>query len=113
MSRLPTPVLSMVSEAGLRRLWIFRRRPFSGFHIGVPLVLVFVAGFLAWSLHDLPLASALRPSSAPIILLADSVGNELPRPGPIRGLPAKRSEFPQSLVDAVIAIEDRRFYNHR
>ena len=103
----------MVSEAGLRRLWPFRRRPFSGFNIGLPLVLVSVAGFLAWCLHDLPLASALRPATAPIILLADSDGNELPRPGPIRGLPAKRSEIPRSLVDAVIAIEDRRFYNHR
>ena len=110
---MPTPVLSMISDAGLRRAWAFRRRPFAGFNMGLPLVLVFVAGFLAWSLHDLPLASALKPTSEPIIFLADSDGRELPRRGPMRGLPASRSEIPQSLIDAVIAIEDRRFYNHR
>jgi 1A family penicillin-binding protein len=113
MSRRPTTVSSMVSEAGLRGLRVLRRRPFAGLRIAVPLIFVFVVGFLAWSLHDLPLASALKPVSEPIILLADSEGNELPQSGPMRGLPVSRNEIPQSLVDAVIAIEDRRFYRHR
>jgi penicillin-binding protein 1A len=103
----------MVSEAGLRRLRAFRRYPFSGFRVGAPLFLFFLAGFLAWSLHDLPLASALRPASEPIILIADSDGNELSQRGPLRGLPVSRREIPQSLVNAVLAIEDRRFYQHR
>lgn len=79
----------------------------------MPLFLVFMAGLLTWSLHDLPLASALKPVNEPIILLADSDGNELPYRGPIRGLPVSRSEIPPSLINAVVAIEDRRYYNHR
>jgi 1A family penicillin-binding protein len=113
MSRRPTTVSSMVSEAGLRGLRAFRRRPFAGFRIGVPLILVLIAGVLAWSLHDLPFASVLKSASEPIILLADSDGNELPQGGPMRGVPVSRSDIPKSLVDAVIAIEDRRFYQHR
>jgi penicillin-binding protein 1A len=64
------------------------------------------------ALHDVSASSVLNASTEPLIILEAADGQELSRKGQIRAQPAARSDFPQFLVDAVIAVEDRRFYDH-
>jgi penicillin-binding protein 1A len=71
-----------------------------------------VALMIALALHDISASSVLKASPQPVIILEAADGQELGRKGPIRAAPVARSEFPQFLVDAVIATEDRRFYDH-
>jgi 1A family penicillin-binding protein len=71
-----------------------------------------VSAVFVWALHDLPLSSALKSATRPIIILEAADGQELGRRDAGRGLPVERSEIPKTLADAVIAIEDRRFYEH-
>ena len=68
---------------------------------------------LFWVLHDLSVASVLAPTWPPVVLLEAADGTELTRKGSMREPPVGRRELPQYLVDAVIAIEDQRFYSHR
>jgi membrane peptidoglycan carboxypeptidase len=47
-------------------------------------------------------------------LLLDSAGQVLaPLTGTLRSQPLQLKELPQSLINATLAIEDRRFYEHR
>ena len=67
---------------------------------------------MLWALND---RSAERPATEvtrPAILLEAADGTPLGRVGPLRAPPAARGDFPDHLVQAVLSIEDRRFYQH-
>jgi penicillin-binding protein 1A len=71
-----------------------------------------VAGLLVWSLHGLPLDTAEAEAPQTAILIEAADGSPLGRIGHFKIADAKRSEFPDHLVDAVLSIEDRRFHSH-
>src|SRR5215212_9444755 len=81
-------------------------------YTGLVVTVTAVALMIALALHDISASSVLKASQQPVVILEAADGQELGRKGPIRAAPAARSEFPQFLVDAVIATEDRRFYEH-
>ena len=72
-----------------------------------------LAGLVAWFASDLPDISALggKTRSAGITIAAAD-GSILASHGQVYGRHVPRAELPQALVDAVIAVEDRRFYDH-
>jgi 1A family penicillin-binding protein len=70
------------------------------------------AGTMLWVLHDLPLEEAAANSRGRSIALEASDGASLGRVGPLKLADAPREEFPGVLVQAVLSVEDRRFYEH-
>jgi penicillin-binding protein 1A len=117
MGQLPTPDFHMVSEAERRVRYgraPWERRSALPAIVRAMLLFLFVGAgaVLVWALHDLPLSSALKSAAQPIIILEAADGQELGRRDAGRGLPVEYSQIPKTLVDAVIAIEDRRFYEH-
>ena len=69
---------------------------------------------IVWYAYDLPsiqnLSSTKRQAS---VTITDSTGREIVTYGELYGRPIKFSELPKSLIDAVIATEDRRFFSHK
>ncbi len=74
--------------------------------------LVFVAGILWWALRDVPWEEIADGSIAPVVVLESADGTPLVQEGPYQGAYTRLDAFPQHLVDAVLSIEDRRFFNH-
>lgn len=75
--------------------------------------LIVLGGVVAYYAAELPAitqsASFERQSS---ITILDANGNVLTRYGEIKGNSVSIEEIPQTLIQAVMAIEDRRFYSH-
>jgi 1A family penicillin-binding protein len=69
-----------------------------------------VAVWLA--MRDLPLADVLPPLEAPNILVRTADGQTLTTRGAYRAPYVGLDEYPPQLIDAVLAIEDRRFREH-
>jgi len=74
--------------------------------------LVTFAGMMVWALHDLPPERPVGDGNAPSFILEASNGTSLGRVGALKMPDAKRKDFPDVLVKAVISIEDRHFYSH-
>ncbi|GHD38897.1 penicillin-binding protein 1A [Thalassobaculum fulvum] len=75
--------------------------------------LVAVAGVLAWQAYRLPDIGDLdRYTRAGAVRLAGADGRMFASFGPIYGDPLTVDQLPKHLVQAVIATEDRRFYDH-
>ena len=68
-----------------------------------------LTGGILWALQERPGAPA--QSDRPSLVLETADGRALGRTGPLIGA-AARSDFPDVLVNAVLSIEDRRFYRH-
>lgn len=73
---------------------------------------VFVAGILWWALRDVPWEEIADGSIAPVVVLEGADGSPLVQEGPYQGAYTRVDAFPRHLVDAVLSIEDRRFYEH-
>jgi 1A family penicillin-binding protein len=69
-------------------------------------------GVLWWALRDVPWQEIAEGSLKPVVVLESADGAAIVQQGPYQGAYAKREEFPPHLVDAVLAVEDRRFYEH-
>jgi penicillin-binding protein 1A len=81
----------------------------------VLLVLLIGLGFAAtllWALHDLPPGTSVAGSTQPSIILETTDGQPLAQRGPFKTEELALSAFPDHLIDAVLSIEDRRFYSH-
>ena len=75
--------------------------------------LVAVAGVLVWQAYRLPDIGDLdRYTRAGAVRLSGADGRMFASFGPIYGDPLTVAELPRHLVQAVIATEDRRFYDH-
>ena len=74
---------------------------------------VILSGIVLWFAKDLPdiTNSATFNKRASIIILASN-GTEIARYGEIKGKIINVKDLPPYLPQAVLAIEDRRFYNH-
>ncbi|CAN7384548.1 PBP1A family penicillin-binding protein [Neorhizobium sp. LjRoot104] len=71
-----------------------------------------LAGVLTWALKDVPWWEIAAGTLKPVIVLETADGAPLVRQGPYQGPYAAYGKFPQSLIDAVLSIEDRRFMDH-
>jgi penicillin-binding protein 1A len=76
------------------------------------LALLVVSAGAYWVLRELPINDSVVMQRDREILLEASDGKPIGRVGPLKISDAQRSDFPPALVSAVIAIEDRRFYDH-
>ena len=78
--------------------------------LAVALVLALLP--LLWLLWALPVNRALEPLPKPTLVLLDRHGEAYARRGALKLEPVDSRRLPQHVVDAVLAIEDRRFYRH-
>lgn len=75
----------------------------------------FVALFillLVWLAITAPLSKSLQPIAPPQITLLAADGTPIARNGAQIDQPVKVAELPPHVVEALLAIEDRRFYRH-
>lgn len=83
--------------------------------LGLPggLVTLFVLGWFGYAAMDMPDTSPLwAPKTTPQIIILDRYGREILRKGGAEAKPVDLNALPASLPQALIAIEDRRFYKH-
>lgn len=71
-----------------------------------------LAVLLAWALSDVPWRQIADGSLEPVIVLETANGEPLVSRGALQEPHAELADFPQHLLDAVIAAEDRRFREH-
>jgi penicillin-binding protein 1A len=67
---------------------------------------------IGWLTFTAPLSKSLAPIAAPQVTLLASDGTPIARQGAIVEAPVKVADLPPHVVEAFIAIEDRRFYSH-
>jgi penicillin-binding protein 1A len=67
---------------------------------------------LLWLSWALPVNRALEPLPKPTLVLLDRHGEAYARRGALKLEPVDSRHLPRHVVDAVLAIEDRRFYRH-
>jgi len=72
-----------------------------------------LGGIMAYYAYDLPdVEEALKPTRQPAMTILAVDGSNLATYGDLYGLPAQLKELPDDLPNAVLATEDRRFYDH-
>jgi penicillin-binding protein 1A len=69
-------------------------------------------GSITWALQYWPAAKRLHHSAQPALLLEAQNGEPLGRMGVLKLPDVRREEFPKLLIEAVLSIEDHRFYRH-
>ncbi len=75
--------------------------------------LIGVIAIVAWYGYDLPDAGQLGAvERTPTVTLVGSEGGEIARFGDLYSRPVQLAELPPALIQAVLATEDRRFYDH-
>jgi penicillin-binding protein 1A len=102
-----TPADSVPPPSGeppVRRRWPWRRI----FLIAVGLFVLVVA----WLVWTAPLGRALEPLEQPALVLLDDEGRPFARRGDLKEEPVDVADLPPHVIDAVLATEDRRFYDH-
>ena len=106
LSRLPAPDLFRWNHPRLRGLVL-------GMLWSLALLLVGGGAFLAYCAYSLPLSGGLAVQpSPPAIIVEDANGTAFSTRGVFRGEPVAADQLPANLVHAVLAIEDRRFFEH-
>src|SRR5262249_54254621 len=70
------------------------------------------AGAMLWVLHDVPAEKPVGGNNESSLLLEAANGETLGRVGPLKLADAVRTDFPGGLVNAVVSIEDRHFFEH-
>ena len=77
------------------------------------LVLLGAGAFLGYCAYTLPLSGGLAVQPLPLaIVVEDDTGKAFATRGVFRGEPISADQLPADLAHAVVAIEDRRFYEH-
>jgi penicillin-binding protein 1A len=72
---------------------------------------LFIA-LIGWLTFTAPLSKSLEPIAPPQVTLLASDGTPIARSGAVVEAPVKVADLPPHVVQAFIAIEDRRFYSH-
>jgi penicillin-binding protein 1A len=89
------------------RQWVLSHRwQAAGIAFGALLLL------FAWLSWALPLSRALDPLPEATLVLLDSEGKPFARRGELKEAPVDVRALPRHVRDAVLSIEDRRFYSH-
>lgn len=113
----PASAQPAASDPARRRRWMpgwFARRSRLGKvaiagSLGVLLLLV-VASLVASA--TLPLSRSLQPLPDPALTFLDANGEVFARRGGYKEAPVTFEEIPPHLIDALVAMEDRRFFYH-
>jgi penicillin-binding protein 1A len=79
---------------------------------GIAALIVLLTIAVAWLIFTAPLSKSLEPPVPPSITLLSAEGTPIARTGAIVGKPVDATTLPQHVVDAFIAVEDRRFRTH-
>ena len=104
-----------------RRKTVKARRRGRGFLLGIASLamtvtiigVAAVAGLIFFYTYDMPDVDGLRiPRRAPSITIVSAQGDIMGRRGTVHAGRISFDEMPENLIQAVLAIEDRRFFNH-
>ena len=79
---------------------------------GVMATFALFALLIGWLTITAPLSKSLEPIAPPQVTLLASDGTPIARQGAIVEAPVKVADLPPHVVEAFLAIEDRRFYSH-
>jgi len=71
-----------------------------------------ILALLLWLGLSLPISRALEPLPSPALILLDAQGKPYARRGAYKEAPVVIQALPPHVVQAFLAIEDRRFYRH-
>ncbi len=97
--------------ARTRRGWLFAALKWSAV-AAIWLVILGIGG-LVYVAHDLPPVDQVQAlERRPTIVMVDRTGAEFARGGDVVGAPVDSRRLPRHVTDAVVAIEDRRFFWH-
>ncbi|MFH5924869.1 PBP1A family penicillin-binding protein [Roseomonas xinghualingensis] len=108
----------MDTAAPATRSWPFRAfrtlfRP-TRILLGLSLAALAVLVFLGWCLLRIPVGGGMLPEASPASLILEARdGAVFATRGNLHGDPIEAGSIPKPLLDAVVAIEDRRFFDHR
>ena len=94
-----------------RAFWQGRRKRWWAVRIVAAIFAVFIVLF-AWLAITAPLSKSLEPIAPPQVTLLASDGTPIARRGAMVNEPVEIAELPPHVVQAFLAIEDRRFYSH-
>lgn len=101
-----TPPLPPAPTATASRVGRLRGRHWLG------LLLLVMTGLLIWLVWALPLDRALGPLPDPTLILLDRNEVAFARRGSLKEEPVDTRALPKHVIDAVLSIEDQRFFNH-
>ncbi len=90
-------------KRGRKRRWLVR---------GIALFLFLIMVAIGWLAFTAPLSKSLEPIAPPQITLLASDGTPIARSGAVVDQPVEISKLPDHVIEAFLAIEDRRFYSH-
>jgi penicillin-binding protein 1A len=79
---------------------------------GVMAALALFVTLVGWLAITAPLSKSLEPIAPPQVTLLASDGTPIARQGAVVEAPVKVKDLPPHVVQAFLAIEDRRFYSH-
>ena len=94
-----------------RAFWQGRRKRWWAVRIVAAMFALFIVLF-AWLAITAPLSKSLEPIAPPQVTLLASDGTPIARRGAMVNEPVEIAELPPHVVQAFLAIEDRRFYSH-
>ncbi|MET4292351.1 penicillin-binding protein 1A [Bradyrhizobium sp. LB8.2] len=89
------------------------RRSWFGYAVAIMVVaIVGLTGSASWLLAGFHFPAVAEITSPRVIVLASSSGQIVPHAGELRLAPVAAKDMPANLINAVLSIEDRRFYRH-
>ncbi len=94
-----------------REYWRGRRKRWWLVRIVAAMLALFMV-LVAWLAITAPLNKSLEPIAPPQITLLAADGTPIARNGAMTDEPVEVSDLPPHVVEAFLAIEDRRFYDH-
>ncbi|WP_252260387.1 transglycosylase domain-containing protein [Erythrobacter aurantius] len=94
-----------------REYWRGRRKRWWAVRVIAACFALFIALFL-WLAITAPLSKSLEPIAPPQITLLASDGTPIARSGAVVEAPVEVDKLPPHVIEAFLAIEDRRFYSH-
>lgn len=94
-----------------RAYWQGRRKRWWAVRIFSACFVLFLA-MVAWLAITAPLSKSLEPIAAPQVTLLASDGTPIARHGAMVEAPVEVEKLPDHVIEAFLAIEDRRFYSH-
>ncbi len=110
----PLRAVSSPSGAGVaaaRRRWTWHI--LAGLAVAIPALLLIPVGYIIYCLCTLPVQGGIQtpPNQRALIMQSDD-GQTIATRGTYRGTKLEAADLPPTLGKAVVAIEDRRFYQH-
>ncbi|MBX7495580.1 transglycosylase domain-containing protein [Qipengyuania sp. 6B39] len=91
--------------------WLGRRKRWWAVRIVAGIIGLFIL-LVAWLAVTAPLGKSLEPIAPPQVTLLAADGTPIARNGAVTDEPVLVKDLPPHVVEAFLAIEDRRFYDH-